>query len=116
MRRLSLFAFSILLASCASTPQAPVVQEVPRAQPSAGPKLLYGLSAQDLVIRFGHPSFQVREGTSLKLQFRGRRCVLDAYLYPSTGGTLRVTHVDTRAPSGSDTDQAACIAELENPS
>ncbi len=116
MRRLSVIAFGILLASCASTPQAPVVQEVPKPQAITGPKLLYGLSAQDLVVRFGHPSFQVREGTSLKLQFRGRRCVLDAYLYPAAGGTLRVTHVDTRAPSGTDTDQAACIAELETPS
>ena len=116
MRRISVIAFSVLLASCASTPQAPVVQEAQRPQPTTGPKLLYGLSAQDLVVRFGKPAFQVREGTSLKLQFRGRRCVLDAYLYPSTGSVLRVTHVDTRAPSGTDTDQAACIAELETAS
>jgi hypothetical protein len=42
--------------------------------------------------------------------------VLDAYLYPSTGGALRVTHVDTRTQTGIDTDQAACISALENPS
>jgi hypothetical protein len=43
--------------------------------------------------------------------------VLDAYLYPSQGGgVLRVTHIDTRTASGVDTDQAACISALENPS
>ncbi|HVI05761.1 MAG TPA: hypothetical protein VM711_06670, partial [Sphingomicrobium sp.] len=63
------------------------------------------------------PALQIHEGTSMKLQFRGRRCVLDAYLYPSgSSGTLRVTHIDTRTLSGNDMDQAACILDLENPS
>ena len=54
----------------------------------------------------------------LKLQFRSRRCVLDAYLYPSGNGSgaWEVTHVDTRDPTGADTAQAACIAALERPS
>jgi hypothetical protein len=41
--------------------------------------------------------------------------VLDTYLYPQNGA-LRVTHIDARTPSGIDTDQAACIFALENPS
>ena len=45
-----------------------------------------------------------------------RACVLDAYLYPVANGGMHVTHVDTRAPSGIDFDQAACIAILEHPS
>jgi hypothetical protein len=66
--------------------------------------------------RFGSPALQVREGISLKLQFRGRICVLDAYLYPSgTTGLLRVSHVDARAPSGSDYNQAACISARDSP-
>lgn len=76
---------------------------------------LIGLSTNEVVQHLGRPALQVREGTSLKLQFRSKRCVLDAYLYPSTGGILRVTHVDTRLPSGADTNQAACIFALENP-
>jgi len=76
---------------------------------------LTGLTAQELVGRFGTPTLQVREGNSLKLQFRGPRCVMDAYLYPSGGsGTLKVTHVDTRTPTGGDFDQAACIFALRN--
>ena len=45
-----------------------------------------------------------------------KRCVLDAYLYPSRDGQLRVTYVDTRAPSGADTNQATCISALESQS
>jgi hypothetical protein len=116
MRR-SVPTLTLLLAACA----APRPQPVPQvAQPVAPPPRvagqLMGLTATDLVGHFGSPALQVREGTSLKLQFRGRRCVLDAYLYPSTGGALRVSHVDARLPSGVDTDQAACISALENPS
>ena len=77
---------------------------------------IMGLTANELVGHFGTPALQIREGTSLKLQFRGRNCVLDAYLYPQSGGALRVTHIDARRPNGADTDQAACIAALENPS
>jgi len=74
-----------------------------------------GLTAQELVGRFGTPALQIREGTSLKLQFRGPRCVMDAYLYPQgSSGTLKVTHVDTRTPTGNDFDQAACIFALRN--
>ena len=74
------------------------------------PRDLVGLTAPELVSRLGNPALQVREGTSLKLQFRSARCVLDAYLYAQAGSALRVAHVDTRAPSGLDTNQAVCIS------
>src|SRR6476659_570765 len=115
MRRLFALSLVALLAGCATRPQqapepAPVVQPEPQEQNS-----LSGLTAQELVARFGAPALQIREGTSLKLQFRGPRCVMDAYLYPSGGsGTLKVTHVDTRTPTGGDFDQAACIFALRN--
>ena len=118
MRRLTLSSLIVLLASCAPRPQAtpapqtPVVQQQPAER-----NRLVGLTPQDLVGRFGSPALQIREGTSLKLQFRGRSCVLDAYLYPQAGtGPMRVTHVDTRTPTGVDSDQAACISALETPS
>ena len=107
------FATALALSACATAPQKPVVQ----APPTNEPRRLLGLTAQELVGHFGNPAFQVREGNSLKIQFRAPRCVLDAYLYPDNGtGPLRVTHIDTRLPSGVDTDQAACISALENPS
>jgi hypothetical protein len=118
MRRFIL-ASTLVLSACATAPQQPqATPQVPEitATPRTVRSGLVGLTAQDLVARFGNPALQVREGTSLKLQFRGRACVLDAYLYPSPSGPLRVTHIDARAPSGVDTDQAACISALENPS
>jgi hypothetical protein len=116
MRRLIAFSLFMGLAACASRPPVPVAQPVPVAPTPQADRGLRGLTANELVGHFGTPALQVREGTSLKLQFRGRHCVLDAYLYPQGGGTLRVTHVDTRTPNGADTDQAACILALENPS
>lgn len=117
MRRYLSVAAALLLASCATaprqaTPELPEVVETPSTARSG----LMGLTAAELVGHFGNPALQVREGTSLKLQFRGRSCVLDAYLYPSQNGVQRVTHIDTRSPNGADTDQAACVSALENPS
>jgi hypothetical protein len=115
MRR-SVLVLALILAGCAARQPAPeVAQPAPVVQPAARGQLI-GLTASELVGHFGSPALQIHEGTSLKLQFRGRQCVLDAYLYPSTGGALRVTYVDTRTQSGVDTDQAACILALENPS
>ena len=111
---------TLLLAGCAARPEPVAQRPAPASEPvrERPNSAVMGLTAQELVGHFGHPALQVREGTSLKLQFRSPRCVLDAYLYPpeSGAGTLRVTYVDTRLPSGAPTDQAACISALENPS
>jgi hypothetical protein len=112
MRRYLILPLTLLIAGCATAPtlqpEAPVVQS-PTTREGRG---VLGLTTAELVGHFGNPALQVREGSSLKLQFRGRSCVLDAYLYPQNN-VLRVTHVDTRTLSGLDFDQAACIASLE---
>lgn len=114
MRRLAI-ASTLFLAGCATqqqqavTPQQPVHPLPTRRTPT----ILTGLTVHEVVQHFGRPALQIQEGTSIKLQFRSSYCVLDAYLYPSTGGQLRVTHVDTRTPSGSGVSQASCISALE---
>jgi len=109
-------AVSLFAAACATTPPQPPAQPtrpiVPSPHVSGG---LIGLTASELVLRLGSPALQVREGVGLKMQFRSRQCVIDAYLYPpeSGQGITRVTHSDARLPSGADTDQAACISSVE---
>jgi hypothetical protein len=116
MRRLFI-ASTLLLASCATRPQQPAAVETPPPERATSPQVrqILGLTPNELVGHFGRPALQISEGNSLKLQFRGRSCILDTYLYPQNG-VFRVTHVDTRTPAGYDTDQAACIFALENPS
>jgi hypothetical protein len=116
MRRSLALSLTLVLAACATRPQQPPQPQTPAVQPEPEQETsLSGLTAQEQVGRFGTPALQIREGSSLKLQFRGPRCVMDAYLYPSGGsGTLKVTHVDTRLPSGGDIDPSACIFSLRN--
>ena len=112
MRFLFIASLALLAAACARTPkpetvQPPVVLERPSGE-------LIGLAAAELRQRFGQPVFQVREGPGTKLQWSANGCVLDAYLYPagSGAGTERVTHVDTRRPSGDEIDLRSCLALL----
>jgi hypothetical protein len=114
MRRFLACSLALVLAGCATAPQQPEAQAPPQVQPEETSSLV-GLTPQELVGRFGAPALQIREGSSLKLQFRGPRCVMDAYLYPSgSSAILKVTHIDTRLPSGGDIDQAACVFALRN--
>ncbi|HEY8591824.1 MAG TPA: hypothetical protein VIL42_03045 [Sphingomicrobium sp.] len=114
--RLIVLASTLILAGCATRPQQAPTPIPQQPQPVPVERSgLNGLTPNELVTRLGTPALQIREGTSLKLQFRSPSCVLDAYLYPTAGGQMRVTHVDTRLPAGTSTNQAACIAAIENP-
>ena len=72
------------------------------------------MTASELVQRLGNPALQIREGQSLKLQFRGSACIVDAYLYPpgDRSGPERVAHVDARLRSGAETDPRICVATI----
>jgi hypothetical protein len=118
MRRILALSIALFAAACAPRPQA-TTTPLPAPQPVPPPtrqSSLFGSNIDELVGHFGKPALQIHEGTSVKLQFRGPRCVLDAYLYPSRDGQLRVTYVDTRRPAGTDIDQATCISALESQS
>ena len=111
MRRSIAVSLSLLVAACATrtTTTTPAPQPEVPVQQEHGP--IIGFTADDLVRKFGAPALQIREGESLKLQFRNPQCVLDAYLYP-TGSLYRVTHVDTRTRALDAIDQTACITAL----
>lgn len=116
MRRALILASSLVLAACATTPrpeQAGEQQTAPVAAHVRG--AVIGLTAAELVQRFGTPALQIREGASLKLQFRSAQCVLDAYLYQTGTTPHRVTYVDARTRALADVDQAFCIRSLSAP-
>jgi len=115
MRRLLVTSATLFLAACATAPK-PAEPPPPSPPPSEHTRgEIMGMTADDLVRRFGTPALQIREGASLKLQFRSELCVLDAYLYPSGNAPYRVTYVDARTRSLGTIDQAICIRSLAAP-
>lgn len=113
MRRILIIASSLVLAACATAPQ-PVQPAQPQLAPHIGSAII-GMTAAELVQRFGTPALQIREGESVKLQFRSAQCVLDAYLYATGTTPHRVTHVDTRTRALAAIDQTICIRSLDAP-
>lgn len=106
----------VVLAACATAPQPvqpPLQPQQPPQQHTRG--AVIGLTTEELVMRLGTPALQIREGNSLKLQFRSQFCVLDAYLYPPVGAAspYRVTYIDTRSPGLANVDQATCMSSLQ---
>lgn len=107
----------IALAGC-TVPQtaAPVrtggMAPVPVPYTSVGLERVLGQDAAGLTKLFGAADADVREGSARKLQYQGRFCVLDAYLYPKDGAEPRVTYIDAREPDGSAIDRASCVAAL----
>lgn len=112
---------AILVAACASTPNAKPQPAATAAQTPTAPRSptilglesVLGRDARVLAEQFGKADLDVREGTARKLQFSGPACVLDVYLYPRQGGGEPVaTHVDARLPDGRDMDRASCVAAI----
>ena len=116
IRRAQALALLVLLGGCVSTAEVPAGSSPvvgPATISTVGVEGVMGRNAATLTSRFGSPELDVREGAARKLQFSNRVCVLDAYLYPrSGGGEAVVTHVDARMPDGRDIDRASCVASL----
>jgi hypothetical protein len=96
------------------TPPPVAGARVPQILRAPGLEEVIEHDAAALVGRFGDPRLDVREGDMRKLQFAGRACVLDVFLYPLHEGAEPVaTHVEARrASDGQDVDRAACVAAL----
>lgn len=118
-------ALSLALASCATAavpPARPVAQrERPAAASPARPiisvrglEAVMGKDIGALKRLFGEPRLDVVEVTGRKLQFTGKACVLDAYLYPDgKNGAEIVTYVDARRSDGAAVDRASCVDALQ---
>lgn len=139
MRREAVLLLLPLLAACASAIPAPVGAPAPQGRQGAGgvpptvppppetqgfraPQVLHIAGLDDVIQKdagqvmrlFGTPRLDVHEGDMRKLQFAGKACVLDVFLYPLRQGSEPVaTYVDARrASDGLDVDRAACVAAL----
>lgn len=115
--RFAVPALAVLLAGCgaqtATVAPAPAVVSRPPAQTPVGLEGVIGQSARTLTNLFGNAVQDQREASARRLQFSGKLCVLDAYLYPQAAGKEPiVTHIDARRLDGADTDKAACVAAL----
>lgn len=115
-----------LLSACGggTAPQRPQTMPVPLDKPvtaaaprptlsSKGLEAVMGKDMPTLVRLFGQPRLDVIEVAGRKLQFSGRACILDAYLYPDgKNGAEVVTHVDARRSDGAEVDRAQCVNAL----
>lgn len=123
-----LTAAALLLAGCVSAPEgrAPTRQPAPiertaASLPAARPMIaapgLEGVIGKDigtLKRMFGEPRIDVVEVYGRKLQFVGKPCILDAFLYPDgKGGREVVTYVDARRSDGAAVDRASCVEALQ---
>ncbi len=94
-----------------NAPSAPVPQAV------TGLETVLGLNITQLKRKFGIPRLDVREANGRKLQFSGKACIIDVYLYadegrPATIENEVVTHVDARRSDGAEVDRASCVNAL----
>lgn len=114
---------ALLLASCVSTPPARPAAPTERkaaafpvrtAEASRGLEAVMGKDVGALKRLFGEPRLDVVEVNGRKLQFAGRPCILDAFLYPDgKDRTEIVTYVDARRGDGAAVDRASCIEALQ---
>jgi hypothetical protein len=78
-----------------------------------GLEAVIGKDANALIRLFGQPRLDVIEVQGRKLQFSGRACILDAYLYPDGRNDAEiVTHIDARRSDGAEVDRAQCVNAL----
>lgn len=97
-----------------ATRTVPVAPPKPRILSAPGLEGVIGAGPDDLFRQFGPARLDVWEGDARKLQFAGRACVLDVFLYPvDPGRPISATYVEARrASDGQEVDRTACIAAL----
>jgi hypothetical protein len=116
----------LALSACSTSTPRPQSASIPMDKPAAagssvvrpavsakGLEAVIGKDSAALTRLFGQPRLDVIEVVGRKLQFAGRACILDAYLYPpSKGGVEVVTHVDARRSDGAEVDRVQCVNAL----
>ena len=124
MRILVVSLLAITLSACSSATPRPKSTSIPMDKPAAaipvrpvlsarGLEAVMGKDSAALIRLFGQPRIDVIEVQGRKMQFSGKACILDAYLYPDgKGGAEVVTHVDARRTDGAEVDRTQCVNAL----
>lgn len=128
MRMLIFAGLAFVLAGCGATSsdakrpkKTPMPVDRPAADLPARPATtdkrglgdVMGKNVAELKRMFGEPRIDVVEVYGRKLQFSGKPCILDAYLYPDgKNGIEIVTHIDARRSDGAEVDRASCVNAL----
>jgi hypothetical protein len=128
MRMMILAGLAFALTACGATginakkpKKAPIPIDMPSTASAPRPVSLdrrglsdvMGKDVAELKRLFGEPRIDVVEVYGRKLQFSGKPCILDAYLYPDgKNGQEIVTHIDARRSDGAEVDRAACVNAL----
>lgn len=93
---------------------APVPETEPAAPPEvdATPSVLFGLDEAGIVALLGPAHYLRNEPPARVLQYAGRACVLDLFLYPEgPGGAMEAVYFEMR-PTGETPAPSGCFAEL----
>lgn len=108
----SALAFCVLAAGCASSPPPqPVTVPLPPAPPSGEPSGFIGLSANDLRLAYGAPSFVRKENGAEMWRYDRKDCRAFFFLYAKNNAQA-VRHVET-LPHGRDSaTDPACLEAL----
>ena len=128
MRMLNFAGLALALTACGATDvdaKKPKKTPIPIDRPAAdlparsatldkkGLGDVMGKNVAELKRMFGEPRIDVVEVYGRKLQFSGKPCILDAYLYPDgKNGQEIVTHIDARRSDGAEVDRASCVNAL----
>jgi hypothetical protein len=104
------FCLCAMISACASRPAAPaIVLSAP--PPSKDPTKPIGLSAQDLRIFFGAPTFVRKENGAEMWRYDGAGCRAFFFLY-SQDEMQKVRHVETIPPGANTAADVNCLAVL----
>jgi hypothetical protein len=94
--------------------------ETPSSSPSpvdgsAGLSPFAGLSAEELRAQWGAPSLTRTEAGAQLWQFKGKGCVVLAYLYPNSGGGMETAYAEAHPGGGDAQAVTACLGKSARP-
>lgn len=84
-------------------------------RPSVQPQELLGRDGPGLADALGLPARVRKEAEAQIWQYDGGSCVLDIFLYPDGGQTLRAVHLEARDNAGKRMEAALCIGRVQHP-